>query len=999
MIRTVPPSERSTLISPLRLFTPARLDLVCKLLFFESLISGTDLEAAESLYRRHILGRTGGIEPPDFLHRPSHKTSIVDYVAACHELLHAMRTRGYDERFPVPVNGAHALLNGSHRAACAAALGLSITVEQHDYAAGRWDFQWLRDNGSTTEDFCRVLGRYFDLFPAESAVCVLWGPALRYWDQLAASIGPHFEAVGHFDIGFSQREAEAFASLVYDIYALETDGAVDDLPNITRKIELLAKAPTFLRVMLLRHTGSDDDRAAHVKETKTRLRDVAHPDVPAGDFITCHISDGPEESAYLADVLLNLRNIEHVRLRIQRSPRRELQDWILACRRKIAATGLRRADVCVVGSGVLEATGIRNATDLDFTVTSAMRRAHYGPTAENIGDRLDVVTEGYHRREGQRLTDDELITQRGNFFVCRGLKFARLDIVRDRKAFSRRDKDLIDVDLIDRTIGALGQPSFERRAKEPAPDRHSGRRPVDTAGFGEAGARSHPPSRQASRAIRIAVTCDIFRNHDAGLDPVAQNGRWLHAVLRQINWDIPVQVTLHLGKSDGGDVDTAAIYQRLGFPQSPAGWARMVTAPSLGDAPELDVFRDADIVVGFGLTPAMLHMLDAFGTRTLDVELSPLRFGRRRYLRARTNCPVLARAIRAIAVTDDEIAEEAQLLAARHALASRPAGARRSIGVVFGQSDVDLALVADGRIVSLQDDPVFNRLLDLAQTVDELHLVPHPNVQRNPANLQRLIAVIPNATLEAQPAYSYMTSADTCFAAALSSSTLDEAARFGITTHRLATPDRDRPEALPGTLGPWVDVHDGLISSAFWRAIMREAPVAQGDARAHRPGLVDAILGHGDRTGAIGELSPLPHFAVSQRYALGANGPGVAALRYGWHEPEGWGAWSKGHYASLSFHGDPNAWRHADLELDVFGPDPGHPPDILVRSTAAAAFAPAQYLTTDAGAVLRCARETAPAGSMFNITFLIPSPRAPAQFGMTDTRLLGVGVKALTLRP
>jgi hypothetical protein len=969
------------ILSPLRLFSPARLDLVVKLLYFESLIEGgPDREQAERLYCKHIEARTAGVEPPDFLGRASAKRDISDYLAGCRDLLRSMQAEGFDKRFPIPVNPSNGLLNGSHRVACAAALGLDIVIERHDYDAGRWDFQGLRDAGFTPEELCRVLGRYFDLFLGDSAIAVLWGPALRYWGQMSDSVGPSFETVGHVDIGFSHREAEAFASLVYDIYALETDGAVDDLPNITRKVDLLLQAPTVLRVLLLRHTGDGESQSSHAKETKARLRMVAHPEVPSGDFITCHISDSREESSYLADVLLNGVNIDHVRLRLRRSPRREFLDWILACRRKVASMGLKRSDVCVVGSGTLEATSIRNATDLDFTVTSEVRAAYYGPGAQSVGDSLDVVTEGYHRTEGPWLPDDELISKRRNFFICRGVKFARIEVVRDRKAFSRRDKDLIDVDLIDRAKGTSSPPGWAG-PKASSPEGRSASLP-----------------RRSSHAIRLAVTYDMFRNRDVGLAPVAMNARWLHALLRQANWQNSVQVDLYQSKADGGAVDTAAVYDRLGLPQSPDGWARMVSTPLLASVPELADFRTADVIVGFGLTPALHRTFDHAGMRVLDIEISPFRFGRTRYFRARTNCPILASALQTIAVPDEEFDEEAQLLAARLATTGSVPAKSRSIGVTFGQSDIDLALVADGRTVSLNDTPFVEQVADLASTVDELHLVPHPNVQRNPENLRRLIAGIPNATLESRPAYAYMACPQTRFAVALSSSTLSEAARFGVPTHRLIVPDRDRPELLPAKLGRWMDVRDDLFSPAFWQAVLLRRPSVDLQSKARQTSLVDAVLGENNLAHLADARAPSPCLAVEGRHALSLDGSGVDILRYGWHHPEAWGTWSSGHFASLSFYSDSDDWRSAEIELEIFAPDPNDPPEINVRTTESRSFAPLRCTTTAAGQVLICDRHPKSGGGLFNITFQIPSPLTPARFGSPDDRLLGVGVKAITLR-
>lgn len=127
---------------PNEFFDPTRLDLVIKRRFFRHLIDGNDPQS-EDLYRRHIFGRTKGREPRSW------KASLDDYVMGCRDLLASMQAKGFDPEHPVVVGMNGRLMEGAHRIACAAALGLEVEVETKD-RIGRavdWDAEWLEKSG------------------------------------------------------------------------------------------------------------------------------------------------------------------------------------------------------------------------------------------------------------------------------------------------------------------------------------------------------------------------------------------------------------------------------------------------------------------------------------------------------------------------------------------------------------------------------------------------------------------------------------------------------------------------------------------------------------------------------------------------------------------------------------------------------------------------------------------------------------------------------------
>jgi hypothetical protein len=118
------------------------------------------------------------------------------------------------------------------------------------------------------------------------------------------------------------------------------------------------------------------------------------------------------------------------------------------------------SDFCIVGSAPLELAGIRPSTDIDITLTSE-RRKPFGSGITKLSANVDVVTEGYHRRlDGATVTDDMLIHDTEFHFIYRGFKFANPDIILDRKTFSRRDKDLKDIELAKRAANSKKRADF-----------------------------------------------------------------------------------------------------------------------------------------------------------------------------------------------------------------------------------------------------------------------------------------------------------------------------------------------------------------------------------------------------------------------------------------------------------------------------------------------------------------------------------------------------------
>jgi hypothetical protein len=432
-------------MDPRDLLHAGRFDVAAKHLYARALLGLPPLHSgydAEDVYLRHVQFRTGGAEPGD----EARKGSLASFTLEFARLLASMKQSGFDPSAPIPIaRRTGLLLNGAHRLAAALALGLErvpvIDVEGVDGLT--WDFDWFLSNGFTPLEIDEITRAWIDLQRERAGTVLLWPAALEHWDAIEDRIGARVAIA-------SRREIElppgAFGELVRDVYA--TDWGPEVGENIERKVAFLAAFPPRVRLLVV-HTSGD---ARELGELKREIREHWSAAVPADRFATLHTTENLGETAHVADLLLSGATLAALRARPAAGLRHGFMAWMRDYHAALGRLKIDPEQCCVVGSAVLEALGVREATDLDFTVTRALRRRRFTPGVTHVTSELDVVAQDYPRVVARAAapTDDDLIRDRALHFRVRGLKFASLDVVLDRKLAQRRPKDLADAARVGR---------------------------------------------------------------------------------------------------------------------------------------------------------------------------------------------------------------------------------------------------------------------------------------------------------------------------------------------------------------------------------------------------------------------------------------------------------------------------------------------------------------------------------------------------------------------
>ncbi len=220
---------------------------------------------------------------------------------------------------------------------------------------------------------------------------------------------------------------------------------VHSATNILEKINRL-ESKTHSNVTFVVYTC---DTFQQTIDTKKSIREkfknvVSHP-----EFDIMHAADNIKELEHIQNIVLSKPTLDSYNIRTKMSSN-------LSARLKVLDTWLKdnkvsANDVCIVGGAVMDFYGYKLCDDVDIVLSDKIRNKYTNASAKELIPGLDVVRANYSRKIGigNWYTDNELIYGKDLHVFSRGFKFAKLEIVKQRKAFSKRKKDIENLNRID----------------------------------------------------------------------------------------------------------------------------------------------------------------------------------------------------------------------------------------------------------------------------------------------------------------------------------------------------------------------------------------------------------------------------------------------------------------------------------------------------------------------------------------------------------------------
>jgi hypothetical protein len=433
--------EPKSVAIPTEMILGNRADIVVKYMYAArkiNAISYVDINAAQELYKKHIIIRTGGKEPHDELR----KSTIEDFLRLFNELIFSMINNGYLAGNEVPISLQNNLpIGGAHRIATSLALRKNFPVLYHDIPGYTWDINWFHESGFRQKEINLILRSIFHLKPKNFLISILWSPVESEWENIEADLALNMPIIYARIINFDR---DSFNEMIFDIYSYEN--GLTHPENIQRKIELLKKYPSRVRVIF--SESSNEVIHSNIKILKKEIREKYEKISPVKSFVTLHIGGSELETLHLLNIFANENTLLFL------SKRKGINFKFLNLLNEFA-DALNQYDVllsecCIVGGAVLNALGIREADDIDFTVIENLRFSKFDKGVTKFSSKVDLVSFNYPRTFSlnKPLTDDELISNPDFHFYIRGIRFAHPKIILERKQYQHRDKDLRDLKAI-----------------------------------------------------------------------------------------------------------------------------------------------------------------------------------------------------------------------------------------------------------------------------------------------------------------------------------------------------------------------------------------------------------------------------------------------------------------------------------------------------------------------------------------------------------------------
>lgn len=435
-------------ISAKSLVSSRRIDVAIRYLLFKDFANGYENAANLSLFRRYTMLRTGGVEE-NLFHSTTIKKSINDYIDEGRALCESIKINGFKSDGFIPVNEKNETLDGLHR--IAAAIVMDEDVYIHKYEGLTWShvrFSFFDQEGFGFEDKVRILRSFCEIYAGNLGMVILFSPVKDMWTYLEKQIEKSFNIVGKLDYNFENNYI-AFENIVREIYS---DSAGKN-EMIKRKLNILKYETLEIRVLLLNDEEHEKVCGDVFYETlrmlKLNLRERFWNDTKEVPIVM-HTPDSKEEFIHLRNVLLSVNNIKCMERKVCQIYRGKFWTMLAELEKWCKENAIKRSDVVIVSSGTMEVFGLRECEDIDFIITPEHRKRFKGDCGFKISSNLELAHIDYARNPDMSIIADEIVITDDNLhFYFGGWKFVNLDLVLNKKKFSRRPKDIEDIRLIE----------------------------------------------------------------------------------------------------------------------------------------------------------------------------------------------------------------------------------------------------------------------------------------------------------------------------------------------------------------------------------------------------------------------------------------------------------------------------------------------------------------------------------------------------------------------
>ena len=358
------------------------------------------------------------------------KTNIPEFITSFDELILSIQKNSFDEKHPIFLSENDMILNGRHRLAICQYLNIKPSFKlKSEKGHKRFELN-LNYYDSVFSDFEKetIILDYLDNFRNEDYfVTFLWGDSEKKWDRIEEIFKEHNCKIIHKKI-FDFKNENYFENVIEGIYTHEN--GFKQHGNIFIKTNKLKKNMKF-KLMFFKYEGEKTYRfvkkgfpiCREVEQIKQKIRKNLYHTPKNTTYSFLHTSDDYEHTKYLCNFIFN-RNLKYLK-KISRDNKyiNRTDKFLTKFETFLKKNNVDKNDFCLESGIIVQIFGIRKAADLDFVCLKKLRK------------KLKYFIKGIDLHEENRfyliskLTDDELIKNRENYFIYKGFKFISPEIL------------------------------------------------------------------------------------------------------------------------------------------------------------------------------------------------------------------------------------------------------------------------------------------------------------------------------------------------------------------------------------------------------------------------------------------------------------------------------------------------------------------------------------------------------------------------------------------
>lgn len=406
------------------LISPFRLDLLAKIAYVESYDKNINREFALGIYKRTLEACTLGTFS-EFDN--DKKQNFDDFVSEFDKLIESIKEKGVDPSISViPVGQNGIIINGAHRVAIAAYFDLEVPIVEFDKDAAEMGADLFKKR-FLQEDDLNYLVTELCRWRKDLYLCCMWpsaGPEDKR-RQAKKILNDEYRVVYEKEISLNSNGMHHLIPQIYCNMAWVGDVENRFFSSTPKVNACLGNCP--FEVILFQ--GDDLKKVVALKK---KMRDVF-----GIEENSLHITDYPEETQYVSQMLLNNNTVNFLN-RGEPFKFVKLNKKVFDFKDALKEQNKDINDYVIDSGSVLGIYGIREAGDLDYLCITDKDNL-----SEDFENHVLIKDGEYYQRPF-----DDLIYNPNNVFYYFGLKVMTLDRVNEFKTNRGSSKDKIDIDLI-----------------------------------------------------------------------------------------------------------------------------------------------------------------------------------------------------------------------------------------------------------------------------------------------------------------------------------------------------------------------------------------------------------------------------------------------------------------------------------------------------------------------------------------------------------------------